>query len=315
MSGLDKNCTDNYNNSMKRIFLLLFLPLILLGQRTNWNDGDIAIIQTVEDEESRNLTRNLIQGVSIEIERYRVNQDSTEIANAFSEIAGRNYKLVIVIGQNLTGFAQRSIRDIPVIIVGSLRNLKNVHKADTNITGVFGFVSIKNQYRLLKMIKPDLNRIGIIFNPDYTLEQVEIFQSVVEDTTIKFVKNGVSKPREVGTALHFLSDIDALWIPKDPTLENSEAIDMIRDFSEKNSVPVFSSDVDMVREIAIAALIPVNISLETLSMITTIMKGESISSISPRYPASSLFLNIKAANSLGLKIPDNLILSAKEVYK
>ncbi len=295
--------------------LIMLFPLILFSQDTTWVDGDIAIIQWNDIYPGEDLRGNLIRSVSIKVDEYFLKENPERIAEVLRKVARENYRLILIIGGKFSDEVKRYFPKTSVVIVGSMGNLSEIHRETPTITGVYRFVSMEDQINMIKRLIPDLKKIGVIFNPLESGEQVKMFESALSDTSITIIKNSVSKPKEVGTALHFLRDVDILWLPCDPLFQSSTTTRFILRYSYTDKIPVFTSDWNLVGKGAIAALSPSNFTQESLFILDSIMKGQDISDIEPRFPASDLFLNLKTAKRIGFKIPNELVLEAREAYR
>lgn len=323
--SLDFNGLKYYPISMKSgkaikiiagaLIYILIVPLSLSGQQVAWKDGDIAIIQWKDTDEYNKLRENIINGLSLKLDEYQLDGKSNRIVPTLAKIKNKAYKLVLVVGGKLSDNIIRYVPDIPVVIAGGSSDLHSLHNENPHITGVYAFPSMRNQIEMLKTLKPGLETIGVLFNPSYSKEQVNMLNQAIKDTTVKLNKNGIEDSKKAATALHFMKNIDILWLPYDPLFRENTAIRFILRFSYKNNIPVYTTFKDLVEKGAVASLTPLNISLETLSIITSIMKGTDVSLIQPRFPTSGIILNIKSADKIGLPLQDKLINNAKEVIR
>jgi putative tryptophan/tyrosine transport system substrate-binding protein len=96
------------------------------------------------------------------------------------------------------------------------------------------------------------------------------------------------------------------------------ALRMIVKAADQQKIPVFVSDTDIVADGAIAALGPnqYEIGKQTAAMIVQVLKGKDINNMQVEFPQKTeLFLNMKVAKKLGIKLPDDLIAKAKEVLR
>lgn len=300
---------------MNRVIFIYFIPFLLFSQVLEWEDRDIAIIQWKKTASRNEIGKNIAMGLLIKIDEYNLKGKADKIDGTFRKVARKKYRLVVVIGDVLTSATKRYLSETPVVFSGTQANLDEIHKKFPTITGVYSFASPEIQFNTINLLVNDIKKIGVIFNPKYSTDQVKMFESVISDTSIKIMKNGISNPKEVETALHFMEDVDLLWLPEDPIFRDNKAMESILNYSFKKRTPVFASSEEFVKKGALAALTPRNISLETLSILTSITKGKDISSIEPRFSPTELSVNQTTAIRLGISIPEELIFTAKKIYK
>ncbi len=298
-----------------RISLSFFIPFFLFSQELGWKKGDIAIVQWEKTPFQDGIRDSIIDVLPVEIDEYQLKGKVEKIYGIFGNISKKNYRLVVMIGAQIVTPILQYLPETPIIIIGASIDLDRIHKKFHNITGIYSFTSPTVQlYNILQLVK-DVKKIGVIYNPLHSSVEVGMLERAITDTTISLIKNGVSNSNEIATALHFIKDIDLLWIPTDPIYRDRKAIKNMMDYSLKNNIPVFSPSIEFVRKGALASQLPSDVSLEILSIISSLEKGKNIQEVHPRFPSESLILNKKTAELLGIEIPERLLLTAEEVYE
>jgi len=298
-----------------RSLLSIFIPILLFSQGVNWYNGDIALFQWENSPFNNQIRDNIIEGFPLTVDEYQLKGKVGNLNKTLSDISGKNYRLVVIIGAQATTPILRYLSKTPLILLSSSQRLDEIHKRFPTITGVYPFASPEIQFNTIHALIMDLKKIGVIYNPIHSGIEVEMFEKGISDTSIKLIKNGISDPKEIGTALHFMRNIDLLWLPSDPIYRDNKAMKTILNYSYKNKIPVFAPSREFVKKGALVTQEPSTISLEILSIITSIIKGKDISEIQPRFLSGSLVINQKAAKLIGIEIPVDIILSAEEIYK
>lgn len=124
-----------------------------------------------------------------------------------------------------------------------------------NVTGVSNYVDLEKQIEFMKKILPNLKKIGVIYNPGevnsaYLTEQLE---SLGHKYELSVVPMTATKTSEVpGAAKALIGKVDAIFINNDNTALS--AFDSIIKACHPFKVPVFSSDVDLVKNGALAGM-------------------------------------------------------------
>ncbi len=288
------------------ILLIIFIPLVSLAQENIWKDRDIAIFQWENTSFFDAIRDSILDGIDVKVDDYQIRGKLEKVYEILEEVSKKKYKLVIMIGAQIITPILQYLPETPVIIISSSIQLNEVHSKFPNITGVYDFVPLETQFKTIKLIKPDLKRIGVIYNPLHSGVQIEMFESILTDTSISIIKNGISNPKEINTALHFIGDINILWAPNDPIYRDRNAIKSIVDFSIEKKYPLFSSSIEHVKMGAFASYLTMGISIEILSIIASLEKGKDISNINPRFPRGKLIINKNTANILDIEIPTDI---------
>lgn len=303
---------------MRKDLIILFIfsiPIHLFTQETGWEEGDIAIVQWEKTSFFDSIRDSIIEGISVKVDEYHLKGKIEKIFEILRKVSKKDYRLVIMIGAQIITPILQYLPENHIIIIGSSIELDALHKKFPNITGVYSFVSPEVQYRTIIQLKNDVKNIGVIYNSLHSRIQIKMLESAITDTAISLTKNAVSNPREIATALHFMKDIDILWVPTDPIYRDKKAIESIIDFSLENKIPVLSPSIEFVQRGALASQLPKGISLEILSILASLEKGEDIADVLPRFPGERLALNINTAELLGVEIPPDLRLTSIEVYE
>jgi putative ABC transport system substrate-binding protein len=188
-----------------------------------------------------------------------------------------------------------------------------------NITGVSNFVDLEPQLELFKKIQPNLKTLGVIYNPG-ELNSISLnkkLEEVCPKFGIKLVLQSASKTSDVPQATtKLINKVDAIFITNDNTALS--ALQNIINIANKEQKPVYVSDTDSIELGALAALGPnqYKIGIQTGEIISKILNGEKISNIKIQFPSKTeLYLNEKAAKTLDIKIPDEIIQNASKIIK
>ena len=297
------------------ILLFFFIPLLLLTQENTWKDREIAIVQWEKTSLFDAIRDSILNGIEVKVDDYQIRGKLEKVYGILEEVSKKKYKLVIMIGAQIITPILQYLPETPVIILGSSIQLYEVHSKFPNITGVYSFVPLETQFRTINLIIKDAKKIGVIYNLLHSGVQIEMLESILTDSSINVIKNGISNPKEINTALHFIGDIDILWTPNDPTYRDKNAIKSIVEFSVEKKYPLFSSSIELVEGGALASHLPMGISIEILSIVASLGKGEDISNIKPRFPRGKLIINKNTANLLGIEIPTQIGSTEIELFE
>ena len=134
---------------------------------------------------------------------------------------------------------------------------------------------------------------------------------------ISLLEKPVNSPISVAEALPILKgQVDALFTANDTTV--TQSFPALVTYSIQNKIPLFAGDYSSVQRGAIAAVGQnyYTVGQEAGFLIREIGNGKPVSTLPVRYTkGGDIYLNIEAARKMGLKIPDSVLQSAKEIYE
>jgi len=183
-----------------------------------------------------------------------------------------------------------------------------------SVSGVSNFVAIEPQLALFRQIQPELQKIGVLYNPGEanSLSMLSSLRKACQAKGITLVPQGANKTADMPqAAMKLASAVDALFITNDNTA--LAALPSIIAVANKRQIPVYVSDTDAVVQGALAALGPnqYQVGVQTGAMIASVLDGASLNAIPVEYPAKTeLFVNVSAAKKLGIAFPEAVLSQA-----
>jgi putative ABC transport system substrate-binding protein len=180
----------------------------------------------------------------------------------------------------------------------------------TNVTGLTDYVPPKQQIDLIKEIVPHLKTIGLIFNSGEanSQKQVQDIKAIAEKEGLRIIEAPVSKSSDVAAATKSLvGQVDAILLPTDNTVIST--LESIIKIGTHNKIPIFGSDVDIVRRGAVGAygVDWQESGLALAEIVSKILQGTPVKDIPIQNPQKLVFhINLKAAQKMGVHIPESL---------
>ena len=220
--------------------------------------------------------------------------------------------------------AQQS-KDIPVLITAvtdpvDAGVVKSMDKPGTNVTGTTDMNPVKEQLELVKQVKPDAKKVGIIYNTgeSNTEVQIKIAKEAAPGLGLELELVGVTNSSEVKQAADALAaKVDAIYVPTDNIVVS--AIDSVLKVAEQAKLPVVVGEGDSVKKggLITYGLDYYQLGYQTGEMAVKILKGEA----KPQDMAvetqkeMKLIINKKAAAAMGVQLPEELLKKADEVIE
>lgn len=186
---------------------------------------------------------------------YDMNEDFERGAEHAAEINAKEPSAVLSLGTRAAMAAKRFIDDdIPVVFSLVL----DPGKADieaSNITGVKMEIPIRTQLEALKSIIPEVDKIGVMYNPKRSREMVRDAASVAKSMGIQLIASRIERKEDAVRALSaFAGGIDAFWLIADRTVANKSVFPKLLKFTIENKIPFFAFSEAFVRARALFSL-------------------------------------------------------------
>nr|WP_204615141.1 ABC transporter substrate-binding protein [Desulforadius tongensis] len=214
--------------------------------------------------------------------------------------------------------------EIPILITAvtdpvSAKLVKSMEKPGTNVTGTTDINPVADQLQLIKDIVPAAKKVGIIYNSSEinSKVQVDMADKAAPRLGLELEKVTVTTSSEVMQAAQSLvGRVDAIYLPTDNMVISS--LPAVLKVAEENKIPVIAGEINAVKN---GALATIGIEYYRLGRTTGEMALEVLNGKNPAEMAiqgqqgSDVVINLKAAQRMGVTIPDEVIAKAKEIIK
>lgn len=234
------------------------------------------------------------------------------------KLVGKEPTVIVTLSTPMTQAVAASTTKIPIVFGAVSDPVTAKLTGHNNVTGLTDFVPPEKQFELIKEIVPHVKTIGVIFNAGEanSQKQVQEFKALATKQGLKIVEAPVSKSSDVSTAAKTLvGQVEAILLPTDNTVIS--ALESIIKIGTDNKIPIFGSDVDIVRRGAVAAYgVDWGISgLALADMVASILKGTVVKDMPIQNP-KNLILSVspEAAQKMGVFMPESLEKKAVQVY-
>ncbi|CAD5976069.1 putative protein RP367 [Planktothrix tepida] len=243
---------------------------------------------------------------------------ATQIANKF---VGENPDVIVAIA---TPSAQASVavaRNIPVIFAAvtdplGAKLVNNLEKPGGLVTGVTDLSPINKQLDLIQEITPTVKRLGVIYNGGEanSVSLVDFLKIEATKRGLTVVEATANRSSDVATSARSLvGKVEAIYIPTDNTIVS--ALESVIQVGIDNKVPIYVADTDSVKRGAMAGLSfnYYDVGRQTGKVVLQVLKGENPGNIPVKSVEKlQLFINIKSATAMGVKIPESVLRKADE---
>ncbi|NLY51819.1 MAG: ABC transporter substrate-binding protein [Firmicutes bacterium] len=197
--------------------------------------------------------------------------------------------------------------------------VESIERPGTNVTGTSDLTPVAKQLELLKTIRPQAKRVGVLYNPGEanSLVQVELALEAAAELGLSLVEVPVDNSAGVyQSAQSVVGRVDALYVPTDNTVVS--ALESVVIVAENAKLPLIAGETDSVRRGALGTISIDYYSLgrQTGRMALEILEKNADPAEMPiEYLEDvELVLNLGAAQRMGVELPAELVAEASQIF-
>lgn len=267
--------------------------------------------------------QGFVQGKNIDIEFKAAQGDNamaTQIAQNFASTKDLVCGIATPSAQSL--YAACLEKNIPVIFNAisdpvEAKLAVSDSQAMKGISGISDRLPVEDQLKLIRQILPEAKKIGIIYsnNEANSVSTLRTYQELAPQYGFEIIERGIAKQAEVPQAADYLlSQVDCISNMTDNTVVS--ALGVVLEKANQKNIPVFGSEEEQVKNgcIASAGIDYIALGERAGEMAAKVLNGTDISTLPyETLQESKLTVNLAAAESLGITIPDEVKAAAQAV--
>ena len=287
---------------------------------------DDATLEAVLQVFRRTLAdRGWIEGKNVAFEYRSAHSDPLQFAKAAEELDRLKVDAILAGSAPALRAAFAATRTIPVVAADFTTDpvaegyVENNARPGGNVTGVFldapEFAG--KWFELLKAVVPDLSRVSVLWDPGPGATHLQAVRSVTRSLDIKLQILEVHKPDDIDTAFAALRGRPqaVIFLPSPMIYGQSSRLARL---ALKHRLPAIS----MAREFAdaggVLAYGPERASSwgRSAVLVAKILDGSNPAELPIERPTKiQLVVNLKTAKTLGITVPQSILLRADEVIR
>jgi putative ABC transport system substrate-binding protein len=320
------NCGVKVMRNVKNWVVLLGLGWALEAHAEN--TVQVAVGQIVEHQALDTLRMSLkeglekkgfMQGKNLTWSYENAQGSAATAAQIAQKFISQEPTVIVTLSTPMTQAVATATTKIPIVF-GAVTDPESAKlTSQKNVTGLTDFVPPEKQIELVKAILPNVKTIGLIYNSGEvnSQKQVEDIQKYCEKNGLRVEIAAVTKSNDVPiVARTLIGKVDAILLPTDNTVISS--LEAIVKIAITHNIPVFGSDVDIVRRGAVAAYgVDWRASGEAMAdIVSQILNGTSVKKIPIQNPNNLvLHINMDAAKRMNVGISEDLKKKANFIYE
>ncbi|MFC1840065.1 ABC transporter substrate-binding protein [Thermodesulfobacteriota bacterium] len=293
--------------------VLLIILLFITFPELSLADGEILVVQSIRISPYEDALHGFLSVSNPETKRLILSELKT--SDLTREIENTIPSLIVAIGHDALE-SVKEIRDTPVIYLMVL-SPQFILTHDDNFYGVSMNISPERQLEIFLKVIPDLNNIGLIYNPRNTDELAKKAVETAEKNGIRLITWEASRASDVPNMIKEMAGkIKAFWMLPDTTLMTPETIDLLLITSMERNIPIFTFSDKYVEIGALmsVAVDPYDMGRQGGELAQKLISGD-IEGDGKRIFADKevITLNVKIAQKLGINLNRELNLDARVI--
>ncbi|KMZ40007.1 MULTISPECIES: ABC transporter substrate-binding protein [Bacillales] len=261
--------------------------------------------------------------VKIDVQSAQASMDTAiQIAQKFE---ADKVDLVLAIATPTAQAAAQTSKEIPILFTAVTDPVEAglvaaMDKPGANVTGTSDMNPVEEQLKLIKEMKADAKSVGIIYSSGEVNSKVQVdaAKAVAGKLGLEIKEAAITSATEVKQAAEsMVGKVDAFYVPTDNMVVSSIAA--VIGVAEAQKIPVIAGEENSVKSGAIATygIDYTKLGEQTADMATKILKGEAKpADMAVEVQADmKLVLNKKAAEKMGVKIPQAMLDRAGQVIE
>jgi putative ABC transport system substrate-binding protein len=231
--------------------------------------------------------------------------------------------LMLTVGSSATRFAITHFPDIPIVFAAVMYPVLSGFVSSAEhpggyVTGASLNIPDDIQFKYFKRIVPGLKNVGVLYT-DNTAALIPQAKIVAARMNMNLIPLRVNENKELPAALDSLTAVaDGIWSVADPNLFNSKSTKYIIAATLRRQIPFMGFSRNVVESGALFSLDfdYKAVGFQAGGIACRVIKGEKPGDIAVTTTDSHWFhFNAKTADYINVKVPDELVAIAKEVYR
>lgn len=227
-------------------------------------------------------------------------------------IRARRPALLVTLGSQATAAVTARVKDVPVVFCMVLNPVASglvpdLERPGGNVTGASMDVPLATQFEAIRTVVPAARRVGVLFNPAETGRIVQEAEQAAREAGLTLVPHAVQTPGEVPQALAAVArQADVLWAVADATVFFGGSTEHILRYTLTNGIPFMGLSPAFVQAGALMALAVDYgaVGEQCGEQALQVLAGRKPGLLPVTVPKGvTLHLNLRTAESIGLKIP------------
>ncbi len=297
-------------------------------------DGAESFSTTVDGFKAKMTGLGYVEGENIVYDVQSVGPDLADYQRITEKFVADEVDLIFAFPTEAATAAKAATQDtnIPVIFAWAPTEgtglVESVRQPGGNITGVRVSMAdlLYKRLELLLELVPTAKRIWVPYDPKIAngsiTPVVEAMRSIASDAGVTLIETQLTTFEDFEADLQALDtasdlDFEAIMLMPEPIVGSPDGWALMSEFAAKHNIPLAAQSESQVDTRAIFSFEPDNLQAGELAAILAdkILRGTPAGTIPVVTIDGSLRVNYKAAQEIGLTVPDSILVQADEIIR
>ncbi|MCK5242669.1 hypothetical protein KAR34_09475 [bacterium] len=235
-----------------KISMTIILPGILLFVTLPAEAGKIVLLTSRDDGPYAEVCKAIEQSGNLEIEKVNLADNSPKAVKAVQDLSPDQADKIIAVGIKAIILSKKVDSRIPVIYTMVYNPVKFENRKSA---GIIIRISVAEQIARLRELFPERKRIGVVFNPQYSGNQINQARGLMKKYDFQLFAIPVGNQEEISGALKRFSKgiINILWLVADQTVAHPESLKKLAAYSKQQRIPLIGLSRYHIQKGALAA--------------------------------------------------------------
>jgi putative ABC transport system substrate-binding protein len=300
-----------------RVYRVGFLATYPSSENREWSDAFKAGMRTLGRAEGRDYT----------IEYRFAEGDLKRLPILAAELVALKVDAILAAATVSALAAHKVTREIPIVMATAADPVgtglaRSLSRPGGNVTGLtaLGLELLPKRLELMREILPAIQRVGFVYNPDSPTDFLLLkeFQSGAKKLGIQSISVVVRNGEDIGDAFQKLVAAKANAVFVSSTLVNVNLRAILVEHAGKQRLPGMYGSAEFVQLGGLISYSPnyTDQYRRAAVYVDNIMKGMKPGDLPIEQPTKfELVINLKTAKTLGLTIPQSILLRADRVIE
>lgn len=319
------------------MMMLMVVSVVLTGCGGSGGSDDetvkIGLVQLVEHTSLDQIRESIIaqleedgyvDGENIVIDYKNAQNEQSNLKTICQGFVADDVDIIVTITTPATQVAMGETDEIPIVFSAvtdpvAAEVVADMEKPGGNVTGTSDVISVDKIMGLAQEITPGFKTIGALYNSSETnsVSAIEALKEYAEANDLKVEESAITSANEIQPAAQNLAKkCDIVFSPTDNTV--ASAIATANQVFTEAKVPFYVGADSMVKDGAFATygVDYEYLGQETAKMIIEIINGADPAEMPVRtMDEMAIYINSQTAESMDLKIPDDIMEKATDLAK
>lgn len=280
--------------------------------------ADVFVLKSVETPAWRPAIDAMRRsGTGHTFTEFDLRNDKTEATRVAGTLKGRAAVLVAM-GSLAAQTARETATELPLVFC-MVPDPARLNLSGPGIGGVAFTVPVKNQLAAFRLVNPRGVRVGALYTEQGTGPLIQDALKSASSVRLVLVAKPVTSVKDVPATLRSMLQgpeaVDAVWIPPDPVLMDTESRRFLLAETAKSGKPVYASSGSMVAEGALVSNGPDFGSIgELVGELVNRLAGGERGRMEMLVPRGELVINKKMASKLGIEVSPDALKAANRTF-